>query len=130
VLDVGQRLGAEALVGLLTEAVRLRLTTLERLQHALIGRRRVRHRALFADLLDDLIGVESTLEYVYRRDVERLHGLPKGQRQVSLSVGTAVMSSTTTRPSSSNSTVALDMWMAMRPSAISVETTRMRSGTS
>jgi very-short-patch-repair endonuclease len=88
VLDVGQRLGAEALVSLLSEAIRLRLTTLERLQHALRRRRRVRHRALFADLLDDLIGVESTLEYVYRRDVERLHGLPQGLRQVSLSVGT------------------------------------------
>ena len=88
VLDVGQRLGAEALVSLLSEAILLRLTTLERLQHALRRRRRVRHRALFADLLDDLIGVESTLEYVYRRDVERLHGLPQGLRQVSLSVGT------------------------------------------
>lgn len=88
VLDVGQRLGAEALVGLLSEAVRLRLTTLDRVRHALRGRRRVRRRALFEDLLNDLTGVESTLEYVYRRDVERLHGLPKGLRQVSLSVGT------------------------------------------
>lgn len=88
VLDVGQRLGAESLVGLLSEAVRLRLTTLDRLRRALHGRRRVRHRALFDDLLNDLTGVESTLEYVYRRDVERIHGLPAGVRQVSVSVGT------------------------------------------
>ncbi len=48
----------------------------------------MRHRALFEDLLNDLVGVESTLEYVYRRDVERTHGLPKGARQKSLSAGT------------------------------------------
>lgn len=87
VLDVGQRLGTESLAGLLSDAVRLRLTTLDRIRHSLRGRRRVRHRALFEDLLDDLIGVESTLEYVYRREVERSHGLPKGVRQVSLSAG-------------------------------------------
>ena len=88
VLDVGQRLSAEPLVSLLSEAVRLRVTTLDRIRHAMQGRRRMRHRDLFKDLLDDLIGVESTLEYVYRRDVERVHALPRGVRQVSLSAGT------------------------------------------
>lgn len=29
----------------------------------------------------DIEGIESTLEWVYRRDVERAHGLPAGQRQ-------------------------------------------------
>ena len=35
------------------------------------------------DVLRDYGGIESTLEWVYRRDVERAHGLPVGLRQVS-----------------------------------------------
>jgi very-short-patch-repair endonuclease len=32
-------------------------------------------------LLADLQGIESNLEFVFRRDVERAHGLPRGLRQ-------------------------------------------------
>ncbi len=87
-VDVGQRLAVEALVAVLADANRLRLTTLTRVRRCLDVRRRVRHRELFAAILSDLEGIESTLEYVYRRDVERAHGLPAGSRQNSVSAGT------------------------------------------
>ncbi|MGC3994157.1 MAG: hypothetical protein QM779_08645 [Propionicimonas sp.] len=87
VVDVGQHLAVEPLVTLLSDAVRLRITTLERLQKCVDGRKRVRHRALISDILADLSGIESTLEFVYRRDVERAHGLPEGKRQESSSDG-------------------------------------------
>lgn len=86
-VDVGQRLPTEALVGVLSDAVRLRITTLERIRETLDQRHRVRLRARFADIVGDLSGIESTLEYVYRRDVERAHGLPTAVRQESLSAG-------------------------------------------
>lgn len=87
-VDVGQYLGTEKLVGVLADAVRLRTTTIDRIRSAMDGRRRVRHRARFRDILADLGGIESTLEYVFRRDVERAHGLPEGRRQESVSART------------------------------------------
>ncbi len=86
-VDVGQRLPVEALVGVLADAARVRITTLERVARTLDQRHRVRHRELFKDILKDLTGIESTLEYVYRRDVERAHGLPEALRQESRSAG-------------------------------------------
>lgn len=86
-IDVGQRLPTEALVGVLSDAVRLRITTLERVRASLAQRHRVRQRARFEDIIGDLSGIESTLEYVYRRDVERAHGLPTAARQETLSAG-------------------------------------------
>jgi hypothetical protein len=87
-VDVGQHLDVEALVALLADANRLRVTTLARVRGCVDSRRRVRHRELFLDILSDLVGIESTLEYVYRRDIERAHGLPVGRRQNSVSSGT------------------------------------------
>lgn len=87
-IDVGQHLDAEALVALLSDANRLRVTNLARVGECLGRRRRVHQRSLFTEVLGDLEGIESTLEYVYRRDVERAHGLPTARRQESVSQGT------------------------------------------
>lgn len=87
-IDVGQFLSTERLVALLSDAVRRRTTTLDRVEAAVQARRRVRGRKRFEELLGDLGGIESTLEYAYRRHVERAHGLPVGRRNVSVSVGT------------------------------------------
>jgi very-short-patch-repair endonuclease len=87
-IDVGQLLPTSRLVALLTDAFRQRVTTPLAVAAALESRRRVRGRHLFESLLGDMLGVESGLEYVYRRDVERAHGLPTARRQVSLSSGT------------------------------------------
>jgi hypothetical protein len=88
VVDVAERLGIEDAVGLISEAVRLRVVTLRSLRSTVQGRSRVRNRKVLLALIDDLEGIESTLEYVYRRDVERAHGLPRGRRQKSASRGT------------------------------------------
>lgn len=88
VLDVGQQLPATDLVALLSDVLRLRLATTESLLAELGVRKRVRQRERFVRLLGDLDGIESVLEYEYRRDVERAHGLPTGVRQVSVSRGT------------------------------------------
>jgi len=69
-------------VAWVTGAVGARRTTAAHLRSALEGRRRARHRQLLRDLLADVgAGVESPLELRYLRDVERAHGLPRGDRQ-------------------------------------------------
>ncbi|MFZ0529431.1 MAG: type IV toxin-antitoxin system AbiEi family antitoxin domain-containing protein [Propionicimonas sp.] len=88
VIDVAEHLDAEAAVALISDAVRNRLVTLRSLRAAVTERTRVRHRKLLLTLLADLDGIESTLEYTYRRDVERAHGLPRATRQESASTGT------------------------------------------
>ena len=66
----------------MTKAVQQRLTTPVRLVSALALRRRHRHRALLTAVLADVDeGAESALELAYLRDVERAHGLPRGNRQ-------------------------------------------------
>lgn len=66
----------------ITKAMQRRLTTPRRLQQALLGRRRQRHRFLIEQVLDDAdAGVHSQLEYRFARDVARTHGLPTGRRQ-------------------------------------------------
>ena len=87
-IDVGQFLSTAALVALLTEGFRGRLTTPSAVREALGNRRRVRGRKRFEALLGDLDGVESALEFAYRRDVERAHRLPPPRRQFSVSQGT------------------------------------------
>lgn len=88
VVDVGQHLPTTQLVALLSDVLRQRLATAESLLAELDSRKRVRQRQWFVDLLGDLEGIESVLEYEYRRDVEQAHGLPVGRRQVSVSRGT------------------------------------------
>lgn len=87
-VDVGQQLPTGQLVGLLSDASRSRLVSLDRVGEVIKGRRRVRGRKRFKEILGDLEGIESNLEYVYRRDVERAHGLPTGRRNQSVSAGT------------------------------------------
>jgi len=88
VVDVAQYLPADNAIAVISEAVRRRLVTLNSLVATVEGRSRVRNRTLLLDLLADLGGIESTLEYAYRRDVERAHGLPRARRQVRMSPGT------------------------------------------
>jgi len=76
------------LVGLLSDAVRSRLTSPRAVGAVIKTRARVRGRRRIEAVLADLDGIESTLEYVYRRDVERAHGLPAARRQASVSAGT------------------------------------------
>lgn len=82
VLDLVAEASQQEAINYVTAAVQLRLTNAPRLRAALARRRRIRHRALLDDLLADVAeGVRSPLELTYLRDVERAHGLPKGQRQ-------------------------------------------------
>lgn len=87
-VDVGQYLPDEELVALIADAVRMRRTSLGELARVLDDRPRVHQRRRFRALVGDMGGIESGLEYAYRRDVERAHGLPKARRAVSVSVGT------------------------------------------
>jgi len=83
VLDmVDRRSTAEsAVVGLVLKACQRRLTTPARLDDALARRAKIRHRDLVSDLLVEAgDGIQSPLERRYFRDVERPHGLPRGQR--------------------------------------------------
>lgn len=69
-------------VGLVTKAVQLRRTRPDRIAALLAARSAHPHRALLTGLLSDVAeGVESPLELAYFRDVERAHGLPRGNRQ-------------------------------------------------
>ena len=69
-------------VSWLTRAVQRRLTTVESLHSALDRRSRITHRRLLHRTLADVAsGVHSVLEYDYKHQVERAHGLPDGRRQ-------------------------------------------------
>ena len=87
-LDVGQHLPTEELVGLIAAAVRTGRTSLKQLVSVLGDRPRLHERRRFAELVGDMSGIESTLEYTYRRDVERAHQLPKARRAISVSART------------------------------------------
>jgi very-short-patch-repair endonuclease len=72
----------DAAVGWLMRAVASRRTTPARLLAALTARRRVRWRRELTDALSDVAdGCHSFLELRYTRQVERAHGLPRGDRQ-------------------------------------------------
>ena len=68
--------------GWVTRSLQRGLTTQASLAHYFELRPKIRWRAELAELLTlDAAGLHSVLELRYRRDVERLHGLPKGIRQ-------------------------------------------------
>lgn len=72
----------EEVVRLLSDAVRTRITTVDRIRRAGSSRHRLRHRRLVLAVLDDVErGTHSVLEHRYLRDVERAHGLPTGTWQ-------------------------------------------------
>lgn len=84
VLDLCQDADSEQVVGWVSTALQTRLTSSASLRRALAGRRRFRHRRLVEELLTDVDeGAETALELAYLRDVERAHGLPRGDRQQS-----------------------------------------------
>ena len=70
-------------VAVLADVVREGATTPGRLADVIAARRRLPRRALLLEVLADVAeGAESPLECRYLRDVERAHGLPRGERQV------------------------------------------------
>lgn len=82
VLDLCDAGDEERVVEWVTKAVQHRLTIPRRLREALSRRSRVRHRRLIEGLLQDVAdGAETFLEVRYLHDVERTHGLPRGERQ-------------------------------------------------
>jgi hypothetical protein len=84
VLDLSATASEGDLVALMTTAVQRRKTTPRRLVAAMNERSRCRHRQLLADILGDVAaGAESPLEMRFLHDVERPHGLPRGDRQQS-----------------------------------------------
>lgn len=69
-------------VAVLTGACQRRKTTAARLGTALALRKKMPHRALIEETLAAIgDGVQSVLEWRYRRDVEQRHGLPTAKRQ-------------------------------------------------
>ena len=78
----------EAVVGVLASAVQRRRTTAARLAEEARSFRRLRHRALVREVLADVsTGSLSNLERHWTRDVERAHGLPRGERNPASVVG-------------------------------------------
>ena len=73
---------AEDAVAWAIKACQRRLTTPDRIAAALARRNRVRWRRDLTDAIAEVrAGVHSPLELRYLRDVERRHGLPRGDRQ-------------------------------------------------
>jgi hypothetical protein len=72
-----------AAIGVLSDAVRSRRTTAERMLKAAESRKRLRRRHLILGVLaDTAAGACSVLEVEYLRRVERAHGLPAAHRQL------------------------------------------------
>lgn len=72
----------DATVAVLADAVQSRRTTPSRLVAAVEVMPRLRGRAFLLEVLSDVHeGAMSPLERRYLRDVERAHGLPRGERQ-------------------------------------------------
>lgn len=68
---------------LLAELVQRKHASARDLAAGVRRRKRLRHRGLLAEMLDDLAaGACSVLEREYLRRVERAHGLPRGERQL------------------------------------------------
>lgn len=75
--------GEDAAVAAIADVVREGATTTDRLLDALSHHPKLPRRALLREVLADVAeGVQSPLERRYLRDVERAHGLPRGERQV------------------------------------------------
>ena len=73
----------DASVAVLADVVREGATTTDRLLDAVADHPKLPRRALLREVLADVAaGAQSPLERRYLRDVERAHGLPRGERQV------------------------------------------------
>lgn len=86
-IDVGQGEDVEGWVTLLAEAARKDLVFLPEIVRRIDARPRVTQRAMLRGVALDLDGVESTLQWIYRDEVERAHALPAGSRQVKVVSG-------------------------------------------
>ena len=64
-----------------TELIRLQRTTAKQVESVLRLRERHPDRSNLLEVLADLQGIESNLEFVFREKVLRAHGLPEGVRQ-------------------------------------------------
>ena len=82
-LDIAADCTLERWVGVLAGTVREGLVRVVDVATRSQERPRLPNAQMVRDVLRDYGGIESTLEWVYRRDVERAHGLPVGLRQVS-----------------------------------------------
>lgn len=83
VLDLAGETDEAGLVDVVLLATGSRRTTAERLRSALAHRPRHRHRQLLVEILGEVAeGVQSALERRFRRTVERAHGLPRGERNL------------------------------------------------
>ncbi len=84
VLDLCESCGSlDQAIGWITSALGRRLTTAQILLEAVNGRARLRWRNDIESVLQPgMAGVHSVLEYLYVRDVEKAHHLPRGKRQV------------------------------------------------
>lgn len=87
VLDVAAEARSDhAAIAKLTNAVQARRTTATRIRDALDTRSRIARRDMLAAVLDDIRdGTCSLLEHGYLNRVERPHGLPVAERQLSAS---------------------------------------------
>lgn len=88
ILDLAETGTVDDVTALLGRAFQRGLTTEATLRALLEARARHPRRRLLGDLLADVAGgAESVLEVRYLRDVERAHGLPRGRRQLPLTIG-------------------------------------------
>lgn len=86
VLDLCAGGDVDDIAATLSNALSRRRSTSARLRLLVDTHPKLRHRALILSMLADVdAGAESALEVRYLRSVERAHGLPVGQRQVSVS---------------------------------------------
>lgn len=79
-IDVGEGLALADWVALAAEAGRRDLVAFPEVITRIERRPRVSQRRMLVDVLRDLAGIESNLEFIYR-EIERGHGLPVGRRQ-------------------------------------------------
>ncbi len=79
----------DAVVSLITRAYALKVARPDTIAAALRHRARQRWREVLEEMVRDPDGLESALEWRYRRDVERPHGLPTPRRQVVVRSGSA-----------------------------------------
>ena len=85
--QLGQLDGDDEVVALLSRVLSSRGNAALALSYWSSQRRRIPHRALLQDVLDEANGVRSALEYRYRRDCERPHRLPVGELQAAIRSG-------------------------------------------
>jgi very-short-patch-repair endonuclease len=88
VLDLAESGALDHTLSVVGRAFQRRLTDEDSLLRRLAARQRHPHRALLEEMLGDVAaGAESAMEVRYLRDVERAHGLPRGERQVVTGAG-------------------------------------------